>query len=184
VAKELEGYAHFAAVDIEASQDLAKRYGVQGVPTIKMFAGAVSENPYTRKKERDSVSNYDGDRKSRALKRWVYNNLPSKVAAIEGADVKSFVEDTMKKAAETSTGSPSVVVVLFSSKDTVSPQMKALSLRFAESKSASVQLAQLTSESSKEAMSSFGIEKTPAMALFSSAHEDKLKPTLFEGASV
>jgi hypothetical protein len=59
--------------------------------------------------------------------------------------------------------------------------MKALSLRFAGCTSASVSIVQVAPEASQAAIGSMGIEKTPAMALFSSQNENAAEPQLFDG---
>lgn len=86
-----------AAVDATTSQDLAKKYGVTGYPTIKYFPKGESV---------DKASDYDGGRTADTIVSWVNNKIgtnrkvktaPSAVAALTDSNFEA--EALGKKAA-------------------------------------------------------------------------------------
>lgn len=61
----------------------ASQYGVQGYPTIKMFAMG--------KKDSDSVSEYDGGRTAKDIVNWALDKLSENMPAPELVQVQYFV---------------------------------------------------------------------------------------------
>uniref|UniRef100_A0A6B2EEF7 Protein disulfide-isomerase A6 homolog n=1 Tax=Phlebotomus kandelakii TaxID=1109342 RepID=A0A6B2EEF7_9DIPT len=74
-ASELKGKVKLGALDATQHQLKTQEYGVQGYPTIKFFPGG--------KKDRDSVTDYDGGRTSSDIVTWALDKYADNVPAPE-----------------------------------------------------------------------------------------------------
>lgn len=70
------------ALDATVNSLKASQYGVQGYPTIKMFAAG--------KKDSDSVSEYDGGRTTNDIVNWALEKLTENMPAPELIQVYRF----------------------------------------------------------------------------------------------
>ncbi|XP_059609548.1 protein disulfide-isomerase A6 homolog [Phlebotomus argentipes] len=89
-ASELKGKVKLGALDATVHQQKAQEYGVQGYPTIKFFPGG--------KKDRHSVSDYDGGRTSSDIVTWALDKYVENVPTPEVHELLS--QDVLTEACE------------------------------------------------------------------------------------
>jgi len=79
LATKLKGKVVVAAIDATAHQDIGQRFGIQGFPTIKMFAPGAKRQPI----------DYQGPRTTKAMAEWALDlaAVPIEVVEVTSADV-------------------------------------------------------------------------------------------------
>jgi protein disulfide-isomerase A6 len=117
--------------------------GVQGFPTLKIVRPG-------KKPGKPTVEDYQGPRDAKAIISAVKERIPNVVKRV----TDKGLEDWLKEGNETAKA------VLFSDKGVTSATVRALAIDFA----GIVTIAQIRNKE-KEAMSTFGIEKVPALVL-------------------
>nr|CAH7745703.1 unnamed protein product [Callosobruchus chinensis] len=83
-ATELKGKVKLGALDATVHQVMSQKYGIQGFPTIKLFASNAKDAP----------ENYDGGRTASDIVSWALDKLSENIPApevIEVVDEKSFL---------------------------------------------------------------------------------------------
>ena len=116
-AGNLQGIVKFGAVNAENAKKTAASAGVQGYPTVKLFApGTGSRNPYTGKMFKPAID-YNGPRSARGVVEFATAQLPSLVVPVDDGSYPAFVANgSLPKA------------ILFTKKPETTPLLKSLSL--------------------------------------------------------
>lgn len=96
-ATELKGKVKLGALDATVHQAKAAKYGVQGYPTIKLFAAGAKDSPV----------DYDGGRTASDIVNWALDKLAENVPSPEVNQIIS--EESFKQACE---GKPLCVVAV------------------------------------------------------------------------
>lgn len=81
-ATELKGKVKLGALDATVNTIQASKYGINSYPTIKYFS--------LGKKDRDSLSDYDGGRTASDIVNWALDHLANNVPAPEIEQVCTF----------------------------------------------------------------------------------------------
>lgn len=111
-AKKLRGVAKLGVVNCDDHKDLARRFAIQGFPTIKLFKG--------EGKKHRRPSDYNSERSSQAFVEHVKYVMPSFVARVKPTGAKAFFADLSKLPH----------VLLFTEQAATSPLYKGMSARF------------------------------------------------------
>jgi len=112
-AEKLHPYVKVGAVDCDAQQGLAQKFGVTGFPTIKVFKGA-------GRKERAKPDDYRGDRSAKAITDYGKAQMVSYAARVKAKGMDAYFGDEKELPH----------VLLFTDKAATSPLFKSLSARY------------------------------------------------------
>eukprot|EP00193_Tetraselmis_chui_P006402 CAMPEP_0177766100 /NCGR_PEP_ID=MMETSP0491_2-20121128/8340_1 /TAXON_ID=63592 /ORGANISM="Tetraselmis chuii, Strain PLY429" /LENGTH=508 /DNA_ID=CAMNT_0019282483 /DNA_START=215 /DNA_END=1741 /DNA_ORIENTATION=+ len=121
VAKSLKGIAVVGAVDCDAEPKLCGRYGVKGFPTMKLFPGERTSNPYTgevAKLPQDYTGAHTASAIAKALKAALPQHLDSIATKEDWATFKAKTTEVLP------------AVLLTTSASSTTPLYKSLALRF------------------------------------------------------
>eukprot|EP00191_Tetraselmis_sp_GSL018_P004106 CAMPEP_0177607256 /NCGR_PEP_ID=MMETSP0419_2-20121207/17813_1 /TAXON_ID=582737 /ORGANISM="Tetraselmis sp., Strain GSL018" /LENGTH=681 /DNA_ID=CAMNT_0019101811 /DNA_START=384 /DNA_END=2429 /DNA_ORIENTATION=- len=121
VAKSLKGIATVAAVDCEAEKKLCSKQRIQGFPSLKLYSGELTKNPYTGKLQR-TEQDYTGPRTAGSIAKAIKAALPTHLETISSAADWEAFKETLSQ------GTP--LVVLATTSKSTTPLYKALALRF------------------------------------------------------
>jgi len=115
----------FGTVDCTVEADLAKRYDIQGFPTIKVFPAS----QFGKQKDKN-IQDYQGPRNAAGLTSFGINALPSNLIT-SLRNLGSNADEALQSwvSSSSSVSSP-VRVLLFSTKPSIPPLLKALSVEF------------------------------------------------------
>mmetsp|Transcript_10885 Transcript_10885/g.23080 ORF Transcript_10885/g.23080 Transcript_10885/m.23080 type:complete len:774 (+) Transcript_10885:35-2356(+) len=161
-AANLDGLVKFGAVNADDAKKATQAAGVSGYPSVKVYLPEVSRNPYTGKLMKTTVD-FNGPRNAKSLVDFVTNKLPSKVVAVNDANLDAFrTNGTTPKA------------LLLTKKDGTTPLFKALSLKFAGR-----MLLGEARASAQGVVQAMGAADFPALFLLGAAEDSA--PTLYEG---
>eukprot|EP00927_Polykrikos_kofoidii_P046119 TRINITY_DN40312_c0_g1_i1.p1 TRINITY_DN40312_c0_g1~~TRINITY_DN40312_c0_g1_i1.p1 ORF type:complete len:322 (+),score=54.45 TRINITY_DN40312_c0_g1_i1:60-968(+) len=158
-ATDLKHIVYFGAIDVERHPQLSaavtKKYGfsVEGVPTVRL----VSPGSLT-------TQDYRGERKAKDLKSACYREMPSFVEAVQPAALEKW----LKKGGDTSRRA-----VLFSTKTTVTPLLKAISSAYrGRIDFAQVALPDLAGAVGKAWADRFKLTRLPALVVLQRSADD------------
>ncbi|CAM0136133.1 hypothetical protein VKS41_005474 [Umbelopsis sp. WA50703] len=158
-AGNLNGLVKVGAVDCDqdSNKPLCSQYGIQGFPTIKLFAP--SSDP--TKKATKRPTDYQGPREAKPIVDHLLAIQPSNVRFVKGdaSQVKSKKSISLDNFLETD-NSTMPKALLFTDKPTTTPLYKALSVDFVDR-----MLFGEVKKSVKEAVESFGISNFPTLVV-------------------
>lgn len=140
-ATNLKGIAKVGAINCDEERELAGLYKIQGFPTIKLFP---SERTVKKGVPDKTPVDYNGARSAPAIVTFAHNSLPNFVSSSSASDFLEKPSDLNK-------------VLLFSSKNAVSPLFKGLAIEFKD------RLLFAQASSSDPAVSDFGVTEFPAL---------------------
>ncbi|KWU46213.1 thioredoxin-domain-containing protein [Rhodotorula sp. JG-1b] len=144
VADSLKGLVNIVSVDCDADSNkpLCGEMGIQGFPTLKIFPGGKAPS-----------RNYDGPREAKDIIAAATTSMPTFVKrAATPAEVEALREKAKSKP----------VSLLFTSASKVTPLYKALSTDFYRQMDF---FAARDSKVGQETMSTFGVDKVPALVV-------------------
>lgn len=159
-AKKLAGVARLGVINCDDHQQLARRFGVQGFPTIKVFKG---DTPSARR-----PSDYNSARSAKAFVDHVKYVMPSYVARVKPSGLEAFFDD-LKALPH---------VLLFTDKSTTSALYKGLSATFR----GKVACGEVRRSDSAPVISQYNVNSFPTLLAFPSGKTDANDAIPFSGA--
>lgn len=159
-AKKLRGVAKLGVVNCDDHQDIARRFGVQGFPTIKVFKGE------GRKARRPS--DYNSARSSKAFVDHVKYVMPSFVARVKPTGVDAFFDDLPKLPH----------VLLFTEQTSTSPLYKGMSARF----KTKIAFGEVRKSDASKLKPKFNVDTYPMLIAFDAGQNNPDNATRFQGS--
>eukprot|EP00941_MAST-03F_sp_MAST-3F-sp1_P003918 g3918.t1 len=157
---------NFGAIDATVHEDLAKKFSISGYPTIMVFSEPAKKNPYTGKMYRP-YSRYGGEANFKSLKTYAAENMPSHASVVDENTFPDLLSKEMKR------NMP--VVLVLSSKSTISPLVKSLSNDFQNR----IQFFQASQDLGGENLADkYKVEVFPSILVFSNNDNE---PNRFDG---
>jgi protein disulfide-isomerase-like protein len=158
-AKDLQKYSvKVGAIDCDANKKLPGMYGVRGFPTLRVFHGKPTMNPYTKRFMRDSSAM--SARSARGIKNFAIKRLTNNVHPVNSTETLEGLKTRAKKR-----GLNAAIVV--SKKDAVSPVIKGLSSLFMDR----LEIGQANVQAEPELKALLGDAEAPGLVVFK--HEDE-----------